>query len=43
MKYVEIDVHKKICQAAVLDEDDEIRFQNDPKGIEEFSEKLTTF
>ena len=47
VKYVGIDVHKKMCQAAVLDEDgallDEIRFPNDPKGIEEFADKLTTF
>ena len=32
MKYVGIDVHKKMCQAAVLDEDeellDQIRFAN---------------
>jgi transposase len=36
-----------MCQAAVLDEDgnllDENRFPNDPKGIEEFAGKLTTF
>ena len=47
MKYVGIDVHKKMCQAAVLDEDgtllDELRFANDPEGIEEFAGKLTTF
>ena len=47
MKYVGIDVHKKMCQVAVLDEDgkllDEIRFPNDPEGIEEFAGKLTTF
>ncbi len=47
MKYVGIDVHKKMCQAAVLDEDgtllDEQRFPNDPEGIEEFAGKLTTF
>ena len=32
MKYVGIDVHKKMCQAAVLEEDgellDQIRFEN---------------
>jgi len=32
MKYVGIDVHKKMCQAAILDEDgellDQIRFAN---------------
>ena len=47
MKYVGIDVHKKMCQAAVLNEEgallDEIRFPNDPDGIEEFAGKLTTF
>jgi transposase len=47
VKYVGIDVHKKMCQVAVLDEDgkllDEIRFPNDPEGIEEFAGKLTTF
>jgi transposase len=47
VKYVGIDVHKKMCQAAVLEEDgellDEIRFPNDPEGIEEFAGKLTTF
>jgi len=47
VKYVGIDVHKKMCQAAVLDNDgtllDEIRFPNDGEGIEEFSDKLTTF
>jgi transposase len=36
-----------MCQAAILDEDgellDEIRFPNDPDGIEEFAGKLTTF
>jgi transposase len=46
VKYVGIDVHKKMCQAAILDEDgtllDEIRFANDPEEIEEFSGKLTT-
>ena len=47
MKYVGIDVHKKLCQAAVLDESggllDETRFMNNEKGIEEFALKLTTF
>ncbi len=47
MKIVGIDVHKKMCQAAVLDEDgkllDELRFPNDPEGIEEFAAKLTSF
>jgi transposase len=47
VKYVGIDIHKKMCQAAVLDEDgallDEQRFPNDPEGIEEFAGKLTTF
>ena len=35
-----------MCQAAILEEDgellDEIRFANDPEGIEEFAGKLTT-
>jgi transposase len=47
VKYVGIDVHKKMCQAAILGDDgellDEIRFPNDADGIEEFSGKLTTF
>jgi transposase len=47
VKYVGIDVHKRLCQAAVLDEDgsllDETRFPNDPDGIEEFAGKLTSF
>jgi transposase len=47
VKYVGIDVHKKMCQVAVLDEEgkllDEIRFANDPEEIEEFAGKLTTF
>jgi hypothetical protein len=47
VKYVGIDVHKKMCQAAILDEDgallDEIRFANDPEEIEEFAGKLSTF
>jgi transposase len=47
VKYVGIDVHKKMCQAAVLDEDgtllDEQRFQNSPEGIEEFADKLSIF
>jgi len=47
VKYVGIDVHKRMCQAAVLDEDgsilDELRFPNDAKGVEEFAGKLTSF
>ena len=47
MKYVGIDVHKKMCQAAVLDEDgellDQIRFVNRKEEIKEFALKLTTF
>jgi len=47
VKYVGIDVHKKMCQAAILDEEgtllDEIRFANTPEEIEEFAGKLTTF
>jgi transposase len=47
VKYVGIDVHKKMCQAAILDEDgsllDEIRFANTPEEIEEFAGKLSTF
>ena len=46
MKIVGIDVHKKMCQAAVLDEDgsilDELRFPNSPEGTEEFAGKLTS-
>ena len=47
MKYVGIDIHKKMCQAAIIDEDgtplDEIRFRNDEEDIEDFALKLTTF
>jgi transposase len=47
VKYVGIDVHKKHCQAAVLDEDgellDQIRFLNKKKDIKEFALKLLTF
>jgi len=47
VKYAGIDVHKKMCQATILDEEgallDEIRFPNEPDGIEEFAGKLTTF
>ena len=47
MKYVGIDVHKKMCQAAVLDEDgellDQIRFLNEKKEIKDFAMKLLTF
>jgi len=44
VKYVGIDVHKKMCQAAVLDEDgellDQIRFLNEKKEIKDFAELL---
>ena len=47
MKYVGIDVHKKMCQAAVLDEDgellDQIRFLNEKEEIKDFAMKLLTF
>ena len=47
MKYVGIDVHKKMCQAAILDEDgellDQIRFGNKKKEIKDFAFKLLTF
>jgi len=47
VKYVGIDVHKKMCQAAIIDEDgtplDEIRFRNTIEGIEDFALKLTTY
>ncbi len=46
MKYVGIDVHKKMCQAAVLDEDgellDQIRFSNEKEEIKDFAMKLLT-
>jgi transposase len=46
VKYVGIDVHKRMCQAAVLDEDgailDELRFPNDAEGIEGFADKLAS-
>jgi transposase len=45
VKYVGIDVHKKMCQAAILDDEgellDETRFMNTPEGIEEFARSLT--
>jgi len=47
VKYVGIDVHKKFCQAAVLDEDgellDQIRFLNNKEEIKDFAMKLLTF
>jgi len=47
VKYVGIDVHKKMCQAATLDEDgsllEETRFANTPEGIEEYAAKLTSY
>ena len=47
MKYVGIDVHKKMCQAAVLDDDgellDQIRFLNKKEDIKDFAFKLLTF
>jgi len=47
VKYVGIDVHKKHCQAAVLDDDgelvDQARFLNKKKDIKEFAFKLLTF
>ena len=47
MKYVGIDVHKKMCQVAILDGNgellDETRFTNTPERIEEFTLKLTGF
>ena len=47
MKYVGIDVHKKYCQAAVLDDEgemlDSIRFLNNKEEIKHFALRLTTF
>jgi len=47
VKYVGIDVHKKMCQTAILDEEgkllSDVRFVNDPDGIEEFAGKLASF
>jgi len=47
MKYVGIDVHKKSCQAAVLDDEgelvDSIHFLNNRDEIKDFAMKLTTF
>ena len=47
MKYVGIDVHKKMCQAAVLDDEgellDETRFMNTVEGIEEFALRLSAY
>ena len=45
--HVRIDVHKKMCQAVVLDEDgellDQIRFLNEKEEIKDFAMKLLTF
>jgi transposase len=47
VKYVGIDVHKKMCQAAILEDDgtllDEQRFPNTAEGIEEYAGKLASF
>ena len=47
MKYVGIDVHKKFCQAAVLDDEgelfDQIRFLNNKEEIKDFAFKLLAF
>ena len=47
MKYVGIDVHKKMCQAAVYDDEgellDQIRFFNKKEEIKDFAMKLLTF
>ena len=47
VKYVGIDVHKKMCQAAVLDDEgellDQIRFLNRKEDIKDFAFKLLTF
>jgi len=47
VKYVGIDVHKKMGQAAVLNEDgellDQIRFLNNKEDIKDFAMKLLTF
>ena len=47
MKYVGIDVHKKMCQAAIIDDEgellDQIRFLNEKEEIKDFAMKLTTF
>jgi len=45
MKYVGIDVHKNVCQAAILDKDGELieetRFMNSGEGVEGFAVRLT--
>jgi len=47
MKYVGIDVHKKMCQAAVYDDEgellDQIRFFNKKEEIKDFAMKLLTY
>jgi len=47
VKYVGINVYKKMCQAAVLEEDgellDQIRFLNKKEDIKDFAFKLLTF
>ncbi|GAI17638.1 unnamed protein product, partial [marine sediment metagenome] len=47
VKYVGIDVHKKYCQAAVIDDEgelfDSIRFLNNKEEIKDFAMKLLTF
>ena len=47
MRYVGVDMHKKMCQAVIVDESgevlDEFRFKNNREGIEGFALKLKGF
>ena len=47
VKYAGIDVHKKMCQVAVIDDEgellDETRFMNTPEGIEEFAQRISAY
>jgi len=47
VKYVGIDVHKKMCQVAVLGDEGELldktRFRNTLEGIEEFAQRLSAY
>ena len=44
MRYVGLDVHKRVCYGTVMDEEGRVlkqaRFSNDPKGLEEFMDGI---
>jgi len=45
--YVGVDVHKRVCRAAVVNDEgelvDEFSFRNSEKGIEDFMMKIEVF